>query len=219
MPEVLRTEIVGAQTLARPGAVLDPATAEVLAAEVAAAEARGHAAGEAAGRAAARAELDRAVAAVTDACRQVHDELREQRRTACATDLDLAAAVADAVLGRCPPDDALTVLDQVRDAVTMLDDDPLELRLHPDDLAALDGATLDPRLRLHADRTLAPGDATVRGDWGDADLRRTALTRAALAALAPADATATGLAADGTEPSSVASVGADEGTTGAEVAP
>ena len=33
MPEVLRTEIVGARSLARPDAVLDPATAELLAAE------------------------------------------------------------------------------------------------------------------------------------------------------------------------------------------
>ncbi|MEX2503416.1 MAG: hypothetical protein WD378_01120, partial [Egicoccus sp.] len=71
--------------------------------------------------------------------------------------------------------------ERVREAATVLDDDPLEVRLHPEDHAALHDAPRDPRLVLVADRTVAAGDAALRGAWGGAELTRGAMLEAAVA--------------------------------------
>lgn len=171
------------RTLAPPAAVLDPAMADLLATAVAEAEARGRREGEVAGRTATLSALDSTVAAITAALQTVHAEVVAQREAACEASVELATAVAREVVAAVPPDAATVVLDRVRAAAASLDDDPLEVRLHPDDHALLADAPVDARLRLVADPALAPGDARVAGRWGRAELTRSALLEAALAQL------------------------------------
>lgn len=186
MPEVLRLEIpTGAvRSLVQPRAVLDPATTAEVDRLVARARAEAFAEGEVAGRRAAGAEASAAVAAVRDACAGVRAELAAQRQEATRASLALAEAVATAVLDTSPPPAAAAVLDRVSAAAAGLDDDPLEVRLHPADHAALaDHGGDDPRLRFAADPGLGRGEAQLRGAFGGADLTRRRLLEAALAVL------------------------------------
>ena len=182
MPEVLRIPVAEAvHTLAPPRAVLDAPTAALVDQAVAAARAEAYREGEAAGRAAATASIEQAVARVVEVVAALHAEVVGQRDTAATVDLQLAAALATEVLDATPPAAALEVLDRVRQAAAILDDDPLEIRLHPETHAVLDGSCEGGRLRLVADPTLAPGDARVVGAWGGAELTRVALLEAAVA--------------------------------------
>jgi flagellar biosynthesis/type III secretory pathway protein FliH len=158
LPEVLRLPVSdGVATLVAPTPVLDPATAAVLEQAVADAERRAFAAGERAGREAAVEAATRAAAAVGQALDVLHAEVIAQRAATCAADLDLAVALASEVLGRSPADDAVAVLDRVRDAVAMLDDDPLEVRLHPEDHAALAAVRRDRACSWSPIRASPPG--------------------------------------------------------------
>lgn len=184
MPEVLRTDVaVERHRLVGPRPVWDPATRDAVDLEVAAAQARGHAAGQIAGRRDAEQATARVVATLGAALDTLHAEVVAQRAAAATADLAVVEAVLAAVLDVCPPAAATTVLDRVREAAALLDDDVLEVRLSPDDLAVVAGASLDPRLRPIADPTLAPGDARVAGSWGRAELTRRELTRVALDAV------------------------------------
>ena len=186
MPEVLRTEIVGAHRLGSPAPSWDAATRVALDHEVAAAEQRAHAAGYAAGVEEATAGLRDTVAAVVGAVDAVRADLAEQRAVAIARDLHRVEAVVSAVLGTSPPPDAAVLAERLNDAVGRLDDPALPVWLHPDDLDALAPLLDDPRVTLAADPSLAPGEARIEGTWGRADLTRAAVTRAVLDALADA---------------------------------
>jgi flagellar biosynthesis/type III secretory pathway protein FliH len=187
LPEVLRGAVVGGSTLVAPAPVWDAATTAAIDAERVQAEERGYTRGLAEGRAAAAAEIGRAAAAVSSAIASLRAEVVEQREAAIAVDLELVRATVDAVLGVAPPASAEIVLDRIRDAATMLDDPTLEVRLHPADLAGLEGGAFDPRLTLVADPAIGPGEAAISGTWGRADLRRAALRDAALAHLTAGD--------------------------------
>lgn len=182
MAELLRLTVDDtARTLAAPTPILDAVTADVVDRAAAAARAEGHAQGYAEGEAAGRvtaAETAARLAAQLDA---LLTELLAQRAATRDADLHLATQLATAVIGATPPASALEVLDRVRQAATVLDDDPLEVRLHPDDVAALDGAAHDSRLRLVADPSVAAGDAVLTGAWGGAELTRAAMLDAAVA--------------------------------------
>ncbi|MTV27345.1 hypothetical protein FTX61_18280 [Nitriliruptoraceae bacterium ZYF776] len=187
MPEILRTAVLGEQrTLGSPRPVLDPVTQRVVDEAVATAEARARAEGEAAGRAAASAALRDAADRVAAAVAELRAEVAAQRTTMVAASLELAEAAAGAVLGASPGPDARALLDRIREATDLLDDDRLELRVGEQDASALTGADLDPRVTLVADPRLAAGDVEVVGPWGRADLRREALVAAAVAVLADA---------------------------------
>lgn len=184
MPEVLRGAVVDGATLVAPAPVWDPVTAAALAAERDEAERQGYARGVADGRAEAGAEISRLGQALDAAIADLHAEVSAQRAAAIATDLELVTAVVDAVLGTAPPTPAFELLARVREAATLLDDAALEVRVNPADHALLADAPLDPRLALVADPSVAAGEASVSGTWGQADLRRAALRDAALAQLA-----------------------------------
>lgn len=191
MPEVLRGTVVGGSTLVAPAPIWDAVTAAAIAAERDDAEGRGYARGVADGRAEAAGEVARLAASLTGLLDRLHAEVAQQREAAIAVDLDVVRATVDAVLAEAPPAAATAVLDRVLAAAALLDDPTLEVRLNPTDVAVVDGAGLDPRLDLVADPAVAPGEATLTGTWGQADLRRAALRDAALAQLAaPSDATA-----------------------------
>lgn len=178
MAELLRIEVdETARTLAAPRAVLDPATEAVVDQATRAAHARGYAEGLAEGRNAASAAAAQVVAKLDEVLR----ELLAQRDAAREADLGLAARLAADVIGATPPVDALALLDRVRDAATVLDDDPLEVRLNPADHAAIGDAPRDRRLQLVADPTVAAGEAVLAGAWGGAELTRDAMLQAAAA--------------------------------------
>jgi flagellar biosynthesis/type III secretory pathway protein FliH len=182
LPEVLRIEVGDeVRRLGAPDPVLDPAMAAIVESSAAEAEARGRREGERAGRAAAEAAAQRGAAAIAGALQAVHEEIRSQREAACRATLEVAERLAREVVGRTPPDEATVVLDRVRQVVEALDDDRLEIRVHPDDQAALAPHLDDARLHLVADASVAVGDARVLGAWGGAELTREAMLSAALA--------------------------------------
>ena len=191
MAELLRLTVdEGVQTLVAPQAVLDPATAAVVERAADAAHARGYAEGIAAGRVAASASAAEVVAKLDG----LLAELLAQRAAAREADLALAVRLATDVLGATPPIDALALLDRVREAATVLDDDPLEVRLHPDDHAAIGNAPRDPRLQLVADPAVGAGEAVLAGAWGGAALTRAAMLEAAAALHDAGHARRTGVA-------------------------
>jgi flagellar assembly protein FliH len=185
LPEVLQLSVAddAVRTLPAPGVVLDARSADAVerAVEAALDDARAQAfrEGEAAGRAATVEAAERGAAALT----QLRHELADQRAAATAASLELATAVAAAVLDRTPPDDALLVLERVRRAVALLDDAPLQVHLHPADHAVLAGMVLPPGVEPVADPSLGSGSARLRGAHGGAELTRSALFAAALEAL------------------------------------
>jgi flagellar biosynthesis/type III secretory pathway protein FliH len=183
LPEVLRAPDEGrVRVLSAPAPVLDPATAQTLEREVAAAREQGRREGEQAGRAAGEQAARDAAAAVASALDALHAEVVAQRQAATTASLQLAVELAADVLERTPPDDARTLLARVEEAADALDDPSLDVRLHPDDLAALDGAGIDARLQLVADPGQAPGEARIVGTWGGAELTRARLLEAAVQA-------------------------------------
>jgi flagellar biosynthesis/type III secretory pathway protein FliH len=184
LPEILHVQIDDAAVhrLGAPQATLDVSTMAVLDARVAEATAVAYADGEAAGRAAAVDAAARTARAVEAAVGQVHAELAAQREQATRLQLDVAATLAEAVLGRVAPDDARTVLARVEAAMALLDDPELTLHLHPDDHAVL-GAHPVAGVSLHVDASLAAGDARITGAYAGAELTRAALLAAVVDAL------------------------------------
>jgi flagellar biosynthesis/type III secretory pathway protein FliH len=185
LPEILHLTVDEnrVHTLRGPVAVLDTATNAVLETAVAEAADRAYREGEAAGRAAAVDAADRAAAAVVGALHELLAEVRSQVQVATQLNLDFAAEVATAVLERTPPDEALTVIDRVRRAVDALDELPLQVRLHPDDAAALTTAATEG-LELVVDPSVDRGDARVVGANSGAELTRLTMVAAAVTVIA-----------------------------------
>lgn len=168
------------RTLQVPAARLDPATQQVVDAEVDAARRAAFAEGEVSGRALAADDLARAVDAVSGALGRVHRELTEQRDQATAASLEVAHAAASVVLDRTPPADALEVLERVREASRILDAEAFTVAVHPDDAAVLEELPAIAGLRWVADASLPPGEARIETEHGGADLTRRALLDAAI---------------------------------------
>jgi len=182
LADVLRLTVSDdARVIAAPSPVLDPATSAVVEQAVAAARAQAYAAGAAAGRQAASAASGAAVVELAGRLDALVHEVAAQRETAGQVDVALAVELASEVLSATPPASALEVLDRVRDAATVLDDDPLAVHLHPDDHAMLADAPLEARLRLVADPSVGRGDARLVGAWGGAEVARAALLDAVTA--------------------------------------
>lgn len=184
MPEVLRVAIDdGApRVLVGPSAVLDPATAAVLDRALAEATAAAYREGEAAGRLAAVEDARAAAARLHEALAGILAELDERRREATRASLELARLAACAVLDRTPPDDACAVLERVRAALDVLDEEPVQALVHPTDAPGL-AAGADRRIEVVADPTVAPGDVRLRGRTCGAELTRAAMVEAALEVL------------------------------------
>jgi flagellar assembly protein FliH len=110
-------------------------------------------------------------------------------RTVCEQDAArvtaLAMEIARAVVGREPHDEGVTLAARVRQALETVDDRPLVLAVHPDDVAALGSALSDVGgLEVVADASLAPGEGRLHGRWAEADLTRSAAWLAIQRALA-----------------------------------
>ena len=191
MAEVLQVDVdAGAsRTLGVDELALDPATTRIVERAVAEAHERGRRDGEQQGRAAVSEQLAQLGSTVQSVVEAVRAELAAQRQEATRASLELARAAASAVLDATPPDDALALLERVRAAIELLDDDPLRVRLHPEDHAVVTEAAdgLDG-VELVADQRVQRGEATVTGPSAGAELTRDALLTAALEALGEAAA-------------------------------
>jgi flagellar biosynthesis/type III secretory pathway protein FliH len=160
-----------ARELTAPEPALDPVVARM----VEEAAAGGYRRGVEAGHAEAAAASARTTAAVRAEVDRVVAELRATQLRETGELTRLACAIAEAVLGREPHDGGMTLLARVRDALHDLDDSPLELACHPDDVGFLEGGLADVAgLTLRADPGLAPGEARVTGPWSQAELTRAA---------------------------------------------
>lgn len=140
------------------------------------------------GAADARAEAAAAAQRITAALAQARDsalaELAALRAEQAHAHVGLATAIAETVLGREPHDGGQALLARVRDALANLDDAPLTVRVHPDDVAAVAGGVLDERVSVQADPSLAPGEGRISGSWAQADLTLQAAWRAVREVLA-----------------------------------
>jgi len=176
------------------------------------AEARGHAAGYAAGLRLAERELEgrRAelealhverlvrlealsaarVAALSAAARALDARVAPVAAEAEGTLVELAVELAEAVLGRTLRTDPETGAEAaVRRALGVVDPAlVLSVRLHPDDVAVLAGATGDSWPLLVADPSLARGDAEADLPVGHVDARLTTAAARMRAALLEGDA-------------------------------
>lgn len=181
MSEVLQLPVDGAspRRLGAPEAVFDAATTAVMERRLAAARAESYAEGEAAGRAAARAEVEHLRQTMASTAAAIDEELRSQRAELVAVHLDLASRVAEVVLDRCVPPEAIELLERVRAAAELVDVDDLQVRVHPDHAEQLEALDGDGLVWL-ADPSLAPGEARIDGGTCGVDLRREALVAAAL---------------------------------------
>lgn len=161
----------------------DPVVREMV--ERAASEAydRGRADGVREGEATAAQHADRiaasVAAALTTASRQVTAD-----RDACAREaVELAVAIAGAVLRREPHDGGEGVATAVRDVLGQLADPTPAVLVHPDDQPLVADALADLGVTVQPDPGLEPGDARVRGGWAEVDLTRTTAWSAVVEAL------------------------------------
>lgn len=169
-----------------PALVLDERMRTLLAQREASAEARGREAGrqeaEAAAAEAARQATD-AVGRALQEARQAWERLDLRRRDEV---VDVARALAAAVLAREPGPAGTVVLERVAEVAAGLDHGPFTIMVGPTDhdmvIRHLDA--LPPGCRVVADPDLQPGEARITGPWSRADLTRDALLALAAGMLA-----------------------------------
>ena len=117
-----------------------------------------------------RAAIDRVVAEIV--------ALRDERRDG---DIELAVAIATAVIGAEPAAGGAALVARIQSTLEHLDDEQLQITVHPDDelivrssLGTVEGVEItvvpDPRLN--------PGEARISGTYARADLTRDAALRA-----------------------------------------
>lgn len=141
---------------------------------------RGHQAGFREGRDAAASQVPAAVGAAFEEGLRA---LARWRQADASDVVGLALEIARRVLEHEPSEEAGLLADRIRTALAALDDSPLVVAVHPDDLEATaaavggrDGVSVSP------DAGLRPGEARITGPWSHAELTR----EAALAAVAEA---------------------------------
>lgn len=89
----------------------------------------------------------------------------------------LALEIAATVLGAVPGVSVEALTARILDAVDLLDEPALTVRVHPDHAHLLTPALADRggrRITVTSDSTIEVGDAVVEGEWGRADLTRRA---------------------------------------------
>ena len=127
--------------------------------------------GMAAGRREAYAEADQLAVTIREAARDAAVRLAEARAARAGEVAELALAIAEQVIGHEPHDGGLVLVERLRAALEDLDDEPLRILVHPEDVAPVERGIVGARnVRVEADATLAPGEARVEGPWSRAEL-------------------------------------------------
>ncbi len=111
------------------------------------------------------AEVRTAARALVGAAERCDDAIRRHLDELAASAVDLALQLAEAVLEREVRTAGDPGADALRRALAALPGEvPVTVRLHPDDLAALDPGWLDGRVSVCPDPCLARGDAVAETD-------------------------------------------------------
>lgn len=141
-----------------------------------------------AGRQGCAADTDRLAQAITLTVTDVEERMEEARQATVGGLLDLAVAIAEAVIGRTPHDDGAALVRRVEEAMDLLDERPLTLSVSATDESSVRAAAsgLDD-LTVEVDRSLSPGEGRLRGGWSFADLTHAAAWEAIRRHLADSD--------------------------------
>jgi flagellar biosynthesis/type III secretory pathway protein FliH len=137
--------------------------------EVEAAYERGRAEGRREGRELAQAELETLDASIRRAIEAGLARLSAWREAEAARTVELALALARHVVDR----ESLTgaeVAERVRRALAAIDDGPLEVAVHPDQVEAVAAALAGEPVTVRPEAALALGEARVEGPWASAEL-------------------------------------------------
>jgi flagellar biosynthesis/type III secretory pathway protein FliH len=161
-------------SLEAPPAALDETTRRAVEAAVSDAYARGLAEGRSEGRAEAARDHERAIGAITAAARDAAAALQAVRGEQAEALVDLAAAIAEAVIGRQPHDGGRALLARVRDALAGMDDGPLTVHASPQDIEVIAAGLRGVDVEVLPDPALQPGEARVAGPWARAELTHAA---------------------------------------------
>lgn len=164
---------------------LDPALAAYVAELVETAARDGHRSGLELGRAEANARLgalEQAMTRTVDAVRTLTSGHRDE-----FTDdvVELAESIATVVIDRTPHDGGRQLLERLRAELDDHRDVPVEIAVHPDDLAIVAAAVASDQVTVEMDPTLQPGDMVVSTEWSSVERTRTAaweLVRSAISA-------------------------------------
>ncbi|HVL98956.1 MAG TPA: FliH/SctL family protein [Egibacteraceae bacterium] len=188
MSELLTRPTVLAEPrpIAGPAPALDAFTRARVDEAAAAAYAQGLRDGAEAARAEAVAAARRLVGVLEAACAGVVAEVRALRLAQVDADVELAEAIAEAVLGHEPSDGAAVLIQRVRAALGRLDDPELTVHANPGDVPALAPALrAEAGVAVVADPGLPAGEARITGRWARAELTRAAARDTVRAALGP----------------------------------
>lgn len=177
--------LADARPLGAPAPALDAFTRARVDEAAAAAYERGLADGAERARAHAAAAAARLASALESACAAASTEVRGLRAAQIDADIELASAIAEAILGREPSGDAAALLTRVRTALERIDDTDLTIHAHPEHAEALAAALRGTGVAatVHADGGLGPDEARITGRWARADLTRAAALATVRAAL------------------------------------
>jgi hypothetical protein len=173
--EVLRASSIDIAPVRLPGPTeLDRSTAELLALSYEEGRASGWREGHRAGRdeaadfaAQVGGALERALDRYGSVCADTRHQLADHL-------VELAEALVEGVLGHLPDTATAGMLDRLRAALTVIDDGPLTVHVHPSTLELMQPA-LTMRagghpLTCRPDGALAPGEMVVEGPWAFAEL-------------------------------------------------
>lgn len=172
MSRVLRRPVVAhaARRVDAPGpTTLPPELRALLSREIAAAREAGRAEGIREGRELARGELEAIAVSLRASLADGLAELRAWREEHAARTADLALAVARHIIGEGVRP-ALGTVERLREALAAIDDAPLEVLVHPGDVAVVGEALAGEPVTVRPEPSLRPGEARVRGPWASVDL-------------------------------------------------
>lgn len=108
---------------------------------------------------------------VLDAVDRAAAEVRAQIQADTERVVALALELAESVTGSVPISAAL-LTDRIHASLDSLEGADFVVEVHPEDLDFVTGALDDSRCTVRIGSRLHPGEARVRGEWGNADLTR-----------------------------------------------
>lgn len=142
-------------------------------------------AGRREGFAAGRTDVEGAIARIDEAVRNAIRDLARIRAEAVAETVDAALQVATFVVGELPFDDGAALSARIRAAIDSLDDEDLEVAVHPNDWDSVAAMVRLPNgVSMERDPSLRPGEARIMGRWASAELTRDAALSVAREVLA-----------------------------------
>ncbi len=157
-----------ARPLGAPAAIDDPAIRPLVEDEARRAYERGLVEGEARGRAEAEATgsaLAASVAQALQVARSSSDRIASELAGRCN---EIALAAARMIVGEVD-EAAEGIVHRVRTALAVVDERPVVVKVHPDDVEAVRTAG-GHEVEVEIDPSLQRGEARVGGRWCDADL-------------------------------------------------